>query len=55
MEFKARNADEDLKQKAVERIEHAMKNRCENCQTDTTDNSSDMCVKHLKMYGKLYP
>lgn len=55
MEFKARNADPELKEKAVERIEHAMKNHCKNCAADTADNTSDMCQKHLKMYGKIYP
>jgi len=53
------NAAEDLnekdKQECVEQIEHAMENYCDNCETSSTDDLDDMCIKHLKMYGTLYP
>jgi len=51
----AEDLDEQTKQKCVERIEHAMSNYCDDCETNTTDNLDDMCTEHLKMYGKYYP
>ena len=51
----AEDLDEETKQECVERIEHAMKNYCDNCNTDTTDELGKMCQKHRKMYGTYYP
>jgi len=56
MDFNAaEDLDEEDKQECVEQIEHAMQKYCDNCETDTTDNLQDMCIKHMKMYGTLYP
>lgn len=51
----AEDLTEEEKQRCVERIEHAMANYCDECDTDTVDNKLDMCIKHLKMYGTYYP
>lgn len=52
--FKAKNIDENKKQQCVKLIENGMEN-CPNCRTNTTDQTQKMCIKHKKMYGKLYP
>lgn len=54
-DFDAAELSEETKQRCVKRIEHAMKNYCDNCETHSTDNLTDMCEKHLKMYATYYP
>lgn len=53
-QFEAANADKELKDKAVQQIEKGM-SYCNDCETTSTDNLTQMCVKHKKMYGRLYP
>jgi len=53
--FKAgKHLSEERKKKCVQQIEKGM-THCENCSTDSTENKTDMCIKHMKMYGRIYP